>query len=173
MSALFVSHRADMWERTVMRLHHWYNYKNVTLVPALNFKMMFQKKKKYMITPLNSIFVKAFAVRKNAQSPLLLELVSRPFRHKPELNLMLVLSWVHVLVTGFKYPGGTFVTRLGCFLALNLARCGLTSIHSKNAGWYVRCHFTCYNRGRTCMVWHILLCLYSHKPLRNALVSDN
>lgn len=52
------------------------------------------------------------------------------------------LSWVQVARQRLQIPEGTRVTRLCCFLAGNLTRCGLTSIHSKNAGSYVRCYFT-------------------------------
>lgn len=62
------------------------------------------------------------------------------------------LSWVQVARQRLQIPEGTRVTRLCCFLAGNLTRCGLTSIHSKNAGSYVRCYFTQRWRVKTYMV---------------------
>lgn len=62
------------------------------------------------------------------------------------------LSWVQVARRRLQIPEGTRVTRLCCFLAGNLTRCGLTSIHSKNAGSYVRCYFTQQWRLKTFMV---------------------
>lgn len=46
-----------------------YNYKNVTLVPALNFKPMLKKGKKEKMKAPNSIFLKVFAVREKPPNP--------------------------------------------------------------------------------------------------------